>query len=430
MNPIKKYRQNKLNQQLLEGCDRPLEDIQKMLDEGADLQVRTTKNETLLDITSSQKNIEFFLDKGLSFTDQAAINAALRHCTKNPQLLQRLITLGGDVNFVRDRRPLLHAVIRDYDEASAVLLLENHADIHKKDGWGDTPLHDAVDTGNLQAVQLLLKYHVRQDITNNKDETPVDTALRHCNGTKKEPYSRIYTELLSHEDFALPDPKKSYKLARTLIELNDHEAFSILINKGLDVHYFNPRSGSLIHKSTGLSEEGFLHTLLKAKVDVNQQHPSNGNTALHLAILNKNTFSVQLLLKNNARLDIKNNADETPVNLALRLYKETKLSCYQKILSDFNVIIPDQTAALITNKTEISFVQEKPELGLRITKLFNFVSGTCDIIVYNNETKNHSNSMIPFEQLEGTKMLADAEAEFRKQGGIPVYSFKKRLDKN
>jgi ankyrin repeat protein len=429
MNPFKKYKQNQLNQQLLQCYNSPLSEIQELLDAGADIQAKTAEGESLLDFTTSQQNIEFFLDKGLAFKDNETLNKALHHCLDNPQMLQKLITMGGDVNYYFDRRSLLHAVIRNYNEACLVLLLENHADIDKKDGWEDTPLHDAADTGNPEAVQLLLQYHARQDITNGKEQTPIDIALKHCNESNKNKYSKIYTALLSDESFVLPFREKSYKMALSLIELNDWEAFSLLIDKGLDVNYFNSEMGSLIHHTTGLSEEGFLHTLIKAKADIDKQHPSSGNTALHRAILNKNTFSVQLLRKHHAQLDIKNNAEETPVELALRLYKETKLSCYQKMLSDFNVETPDQTAAFITNKTEISFVQENPELELRITKIFNFASGSCDVIVYNNATKNHSNSMIPFEQLEGTKMLSDAEAEFRKQGGVPVYSFKKHLDK-
>jgi hypothetical protein len=38
--------------------------------------------------------------------------------------------------------------------------------------------------------------------------------------------------------------------------------------------------------------------------------------------------------------------------------------------------------------------------------------------------------VISFSAIEDTKHLADAEAEFIKQGGVPEYSMKKRLNKH
>ncbi len=63
------------------------------------------------------------------------------------------------------------------------------------------------------------------------------------------------------------------------------------------------------------------HLLKKGEVDINQQD-SHGNTALHLAVSNQESFPkiyseiIELLASNGARSDIKNQYGDTPKSLA------------------------------------------------------------------------------------------------------------------
>jgi hypothetical protein len=258
MNAFDKYKQKNLNKKLLAAANQGLDTIQELLAKGADIHVRNAAGENLLDLIIEEKNITFFLEKGLTFSTQEYLDVALYYCIKNPETLSLLIDAGADVN--------------------------------SQDEEGDTPLHIALFEADIEAVRLLLK-----------------------------------------------------------------------------------------HK---------------------------------------------------ARLDIRNDGEETPVDLAHRGYTETGESFYQDVIKLFDAELTRFRTGSITHKSELSFIHEKPELNLRITEIFNFKSGIYREIIYCKDTNTQSNTVISFSAIEDTKHLADAEAEFIKQGGVPEYSMKKRLNKH
>lgn len=399
MNPFKKYKQNMLNKTFLAACDDDLSVIQGLLDEGADINYKNAAGRHILDQTTLGKNINFFLDKGLTFSNNEGLHVAISRCIYSPETIAKLVTMGADINKIYI-------------------------------STGHTPLHHAVINGNIFSVNTLLKHHARPDIKNNSEETSVDLAFKLYKQTNKACYPEIITAFILDENFVLPSKEKTHQLAILCIETGNIKALTRLMNKGADIRVWNSISGSLIHHATKKGAEDMLALLLEANVDVNDKHPDEDNTAIHLAVINQNIDAIHLLLKYKARADIENNNGVTPVNLASRLYKATQRPCYKEMLTAFGAEIRTSDTKPLTGKTEISFVHEKPKLGLHITEIFNFKSGTYREIVYAEKTNTQSNIMIPFEQLEGTKMLADAEVEFRKQGGVPVYSFKKHLNKS
>lgn len=291
MNPLKNYKQKSLNKQLLDAANKEVPLLQDLLKKGADIHAVTPDGKNLLDLVWRDKNIQFYLDQGLSFSGQSRLNYALYHCVKNPKTLAQLIALGGDVNSsYNDSFYPIHSALTSDTEASLLILLKNNVDVNNKNYHGNTPLHIAIHLKNINAVHLLLKHHARPDIIDKDGNTPID--------------------------------------------------------------------------------------------------------------------------------------------LARRLYQKTQEPSYQEML---NLLIVDMTPAkegTIMDKEKISFIREEPELGLRFTQIFNFASGTYHEVVYCPETKCMSNTVVSLNTLKDTKLFAAAEAEFIKQGGVPDYSFKKRLDKN
>lgn len=430
MKLLQKYKQNSLNKQLLKAADQDLSLIEFLLQKGADIHAVTPAGKTLLDLARFQKNITFFLEKGLLFSDQEQLNKALFFCVNTPKSLSKLIGMGGDVNIsVGSSFPLMEALnLKNKD--SLAILLEAHADVNQKDLRGNTTLHHAVFNENIDAARLLLQYQAQTNIEDTHGVTSLDLALHLDETTNKTLYHEMLKDFVLHENFVLPKRRTANELARSLCKKSwDSKPLSKLISLGTDVNDRDSNEGAMIHHATHPNAESNLVILLKAKADVNVQHPKNKNTALHLAVLNKNSYGVRLLLKYQAKPDIKNGFNETPVALALRLYKETHQKYYHEMMGYFNVDVPAPPTEVKAVRTDITFIDKKLELGLSITRIFNFTSGICDVIVYNERTKIQSNVMTPFEQLEGTKLLTDAETEFRKQGGVPAYSFKKHLNK-
>jgi hypothetical protein len=214
--------------------------------------------------------------------------------------------------------------------------------------------------------------------------------------------------------------------------MSNPELFTRLIKMAADINYCHNNNGSLLHNIRGYEHfETLLTALLDNKADINVQHPVSGRTVLHEACADKNIPSIRLLLKYQARTDIKDIDGETAIDLARRLYTEASLPHQSVIdaLTQGSSDLPQDKIPSKNGQAEISFIHDKPDLGLRITEIFNFKSGIYREIIYSKKTNTQSSSILPFDALEHTRHFADAKAEFIKQGGVPDYAFKKRLDK-
>lgn len=201
-----------------------------------------------------------------------------------------------------------------------------------------------------------------------------------------------------------------------------------LIALGANVNFVRSNTKPLAFYVTETKDKDSLALLLKNNMDVNVKDHYN-NTPLHQAIRDKNVSAVQGLYHYGARLDVKNDDNETPLEIARRLYKDTHEHYYQKMLEAFHVDTAKPETSIITDDEKISFVHDEPSLGQNITETFNFKSGIYREVIYCEKTNTQSSSMTVFEQLEGSRLLLNAEAEFIKQGGVPEYSFRKQLDK-
>jgi ankyrin repeat protein len=72
------------------------------------------------------------------------------------------------------------------------ILVEGGAEVNVKGDMGSTPLHDAAQAGQLEAVKVLLQYGAKPDTVDEFGKTPCDWA--DLNG-----HSEIAKVLESHE---------------------------------------------------------------------------------------------------------------------------------------------------------------------------------------------------------------------------------------
>jgi hypothetical protein len=212
--------------------------------------------------------------------------------------------------------------------------------------------------------------------------------------------------------------------------IGNAETISKLITLGADINYASHNWNPAVFFALEPRNEDSLKLLLAHQAKVNVQKIEDSNTPLHIAIAHENVTAVRLLLEHDARSDIKNAESETAVFLAQSLHKKTGKFCYQEMLTAFNVETAPTRTQTIFDANEISFIHVKPALGQHITETFNFTSGVYREVVYSMITSTQSSSILPFDMLQSTKLLANAEAEFIRQGGVPEYSFRKQLDKN
>ncbi|KFO71006.1 Ankyrin repeat domain-containing protein 22 [Cuculus canorus] len=179
------------------------------------------------------------------------------------------------MNIIFSLQPICQAAYKnDFNEVQC--LLEHNSDhLNIQDSIsGDTPLICACKQGNNRIVSYLLKRNADVNLRNKKDRTCLHYAVR-----------KRFTFL-------------DYVLIIILMPV-------MLI-------------GYLLMVSKTKQNENLIKMLLRAGVDVNATDFS-GSTALHYACEMRNQAVVPLLLEAHADTSIKNQAGETPLDIARRL---------------------------------------------------------------------------------------------------------------
>ena len=96
--------------------------------------------------------------------------------------LRNLIARGGCINAPGNfGKTPLHYAVESGQMKTVSFLLRNQANVNAQDGKGETPLHSAARQGHLDIVQLLLHSHAIRDRRNIYDQTPRDLAQNRGN---------------------------------------------------------------------------------------------------------------------------------------------------------------------------------------------------------------------------------------------------------
>ena len=193
------------------------------------------------------------------------------------------------------------------DEKIVKLLLDNGANVNKLDIDANTPLVLASYSDNKGIVKILLDYKANPNIPNMYGETPliIATILKNDN---------IVKDLLeAGADVNKKDSIGSTSLLRNIFNWNDI-IFKDLLEAGADPNIKNKNGDSVITPKT-LTKPIIIDNMLEHGLDINMRD-KYGSTILMLAIWYQQYDTINLLLKKDADITLKNNDGETAMSIA------------------------------------------------------------------------------------------------------------------
>jgi len=109
------------------------------------------------------------------------LHTPLHLCLKDPEIATILLGAGADPHIRgtmgSDSDSVFHVLARHASKQVIVTVISHGADIHIKDEFGNTTLHEAAELGNVGAAEALLDAGVPVDVRNQRHHTPLHVAM-------------------------------------------------------------------------------------------------------------------------------------------------------------------------------------------------------------------------------------------------------------
>jgi ankyrin repeat protein len=252
-------------------------------------------------------------------------------------LLSLLLESGADVNVSCDegRTPLhLAATIGSRDVISS--LLARGANLDAQDINHSTPLHLASSRNDVESVELLIEFGANILARNKQGRTPLHVALGYRNldvmrllldrGAVLDTYTTLHEAsfrgevdlvnlLLKYGASVHPRNNEDKTALHTASKWGNLETMRILLNQGAEVDAQDRYHLTPLHLASSRMKVEAVGLLIKCGANVHARN-DDGMTALHFASKCGILETMQLLLNQSAEVDGLNNCHFTPLHLA------------------------------------------------------------------------------------------------------------------
>jgi len=232
----------------------------------------------------------------------------------------------------------LNLAIRSRQRDTVWFLVENGADLSLTGARGYTPLHEAVESGNIEFVRLLLQKGADPSSKGASHEPPLHRL-------QNDP--KIAKLLIQHGADVRQKGICDNTLLHWCAERGADDLSALLILSGADPNARNELGETPLHLALGFGRVRQARSLLEAGAEITDSEKwpalhyaaasgnvfliarviseganlngqdAQGNTALHVAVsLYGKDNAIELLVAKGARLDVRNQAGKTPLDLA------------------------------------------------------------------------------------------------------------------
>ncbi|MCK4761604.1 MAG: ankyrin repeat domain-containing protein [Candidatus Aminicenantes bacterium] len=201
------------------------------------------------------------------------------------------------------------------------ILKEDPEAVNRKDSYGMTPLHWAVDKGHRRVAEILIANGADVNAKDSNGETPLRYAIIN-------EHSSVATMLIlkgaevSGSEEQVKDMLKSIAPLHRVARDGDAEKLKSLIKKYPDqVNGRDEIGRTPLYWAARAEHIEVCKVLLANKADINAANP-DGWTPLHTSVYNRKPESVELLIANGVDVNVQNNDGETPLHWAARRGKK------------------------------------------------------------------------------------------------------------
>ncbi|RAP28318.1 hypothetical protein DID78_05100 [Candidatus Marinamargulisbacteria bacterium SCGC AG-343-D04] len=203
---------------------------------------------------------------------------------------------------------LLAKVINKQFKTFAHHLLDNKSDVNTSNNNGWTPLHYAINNGNLEITKQLLRKKISLNSKDKKGRTPLHIA------TIKN-FSDIIKLLLSEGVKANIKDYNGFSPMHYALFNFDLQAVELIIKYGGDINVKDHFDRTFLHWASSRGNANIINLLIKHNINKNSRDKF-GCTPLHYAVQSGDINAVDALLKNQIQVNINNKFDETPLRVA------------------------------------------------------------------------------------------------------------------
>ena len=325
-------------------------------------------------------NLNLLKDLDLTSEDKAHIKGITHHSEKkypllvlaaandNVSLVEYFVEkVGFEVDCIDSNgdSSLSFAASRGNTEI-VVYLLSSGANINIQNHDGNTPLLQAVIKKHIHVIEYLLNHGAQSDLRNEENKNVFDYAMQIIEKSSSygflTEYENQLINILLVKMAALPlDQQKNYlkkydeenalqfvinhrpQLIQSLIEHVDEMGLASLKDEMLMT--VDKKGRYLLHKAVTSDSINVLTALLDSGFNINIQDIQSGSTALHEAVVNKNTLITCSLFSHSSAhpeqyldITIKDEFNKTALDYALESHEQNLICCFEFYLESLPVL--------------------------------------------------------------------------------------------